>query len=60
MKTLNDYKAWVAGEDAGYNLQSMDREGGLLLVPTASDELQYAQIDPFERCVSHIGVPIIL
>jgi hypothetical protein len=53
MKFLNDYKAWVSGEDAGYNLRTMDREGGLLLVPTASDELQYAQIDPFERFVKN-------
>ncbi|KAG9001556.1 hypothetical protein FRB90_011589 [Tulasnella sp. 427] len=49
IKLLADYKNWVEGTDAGYNLRPTDREGGLLLVPTLSDEQNQAQIDPYER-----------
>ncbi|KAG8893475.1 hypothetical protein FRB99_001919 [Tulasnella sp. 403] len=49
VKLLQDYRKWVGGNDAGYNLRTTDREGGLLLLPTQSDELQYAQTDPYER-----------
>ena len=72
VKLLADYKDWIDGKDAGYNLRTTDRDGGqapssvhdgprgfltpcmclgLLLVPTISDEVQYAQIDPYEKCV---------
>lgn len=28
MKLLGDYREWVEGKDAGYNLRTTDREGG--------------------------------
>lgn len=49
IKLLADYKNWVEGKDAGYNLRPTDRDGGLLLVPTISDEQNQAQMDPYER-----------
>ncbi|KAG8966350.1 hypothetical protein FRC03_012147 [Tulasnella sp. 419] len=49
IKLVKDYKAWVAGKDAGYDLKPTDRGGGLLIMPTASDELQYAQLEPLEK-----------
>ncbi|KAG9025744.1 hypothetical protein FRB95_009811 [Tulasnella sp. JGI-2019a] len=50
MRLIQDYKDWTDGkEGAGYSLQDTDRDGGLLLLPTQSDEQQYAQSGPYEE-----------
>ncbi|KAG8881233.1 hypothetical protein FRB98_004464 [Tulasnella sp. 332] len=50
MRLIQDYKDWTDGKDtAGYGMQETDRGGGLLLLPTQSDEQQYAQSEPYEN-----------
>ncbi|KIO27468.1 hypothetical protein M407DRAFT_23283 [Tulasnella calospora MUT 4182] len=56
IKLLADYKNWVEGKETGYNLRPTDRDGGLLLVPTLSDEQNQAQMDPYERYENAVKV----